>query len=131
MIEKRISEDFGGSYARFAEHIRHRLDTEWAAEARSDWIACDRHPRGLALHSTRAQVAFAGSVEETQVFASRACADLWAAQINRLDCSSVWQGIHDGVELSGEYYRANIQLIEKLIAMGGVRLAAVLNGYQY
>jgi hypothetical protein len=145
MIEKRIKRHFDGKFAKFAAHLMERLETEWRDEAEREWIQCDRHPRGLVLNRNDIQsdtriITDKSSHPDTpkkqdwswvKMKQNRACADLWARQINQLDCSSVWQGIHDGAELGGQYYLQNIELIEKLLAMGAVRLAAVLNGYEY
>jgi len=39
----------------------------------------------------------------------------------------VWYGIQEGDDLGDDYYYANYILTEKLLAQGGLRLAAVLN----
>ena len=76
-----------------------RINGEWKAEVPS-WISCS-----------------SGSTV--------ACPIEWAEQIELINCSNCWKGL--SANLGDDYYNNNKDVIAKLLAQGGVRLAAVLN----
>ncbi|GBB95156.1 hypothetical protein RclHR1_02490011 [Rhizophagus clarus] len=61
---------------------------------------------------------------------SVSCPEYWAVPLNRLNCQVVWNDYVPDTELSeGEYYERikRTRIIEKLLAITGIRIAAVLN----
>jgi hypothetical protein len=60
-----------------------------------------------------------------------ACPDAWAIGINALNCEYVWKDYEPELDLSvGDYWNRVVDnLVEEwLLAMGGIRIAAILNG---
>ncbi|BFZ63524.1 hypothetical protein YB2330_004648 [Saitoella coloradoensis] len=56
------------------------------------------------------------------------CATEWATDSNKYDCSYVYSALNDtSADLSGEYYRNAVDIVELQVAKGGLRLAAWLN----
>jgi len=90
-----------GSASAYLEEIERRLAEDWSEEV-PNWTKCQ--------------------AQNTTI-----CPDEWAAEIEPINCSNVWDGIEEGDDLGDEYYYANYILTEKLLAQGGLRLAAVLN----
>lgn len=83
------------------ESLLAKIEGEWKAEVPS-WTQCS---------SGRSVV----------------CPDEWAAEVEPINCSHCWKGIYSGVTLGDDYYNANKDIIGKLLAQGGIRLAAILN----
>lgn len=54
------------------------------------------------------------------------CPELWAAELNRLNCDLIYRFSMEE-DLSKEYYQRSVHLIDKLVAMAAVRLANILN----
>ena len=131
--------NFDGNFRKFVDHILQRIKSDWVKEVPA-WSVCA--PRKPAAAATRAFMLNyaernddidASSQKEqpdtTTSTASFTCPDSWAVQINQLDCSAVWKDFKPQAELGGDYYQKNIPLVEQLIAMGGIRLASILNGF--
>jgi hypothetical protein len=55
------------------------------------------------------------------------CPEKWAAYSNVVNCKYVWPGYKRKFELSGEYYRENIRVEEKMLAQAAVRMAAIID----
>jgi hypothetical protein len=90
-----------GSEAAYLAEIEGRMATEWRDEI-PGWTVC-RNASGTI------------------------CPDEWAADIEPINCSNVWVDIEEGDDLRDPYYNAHYVITEKLLAQGGLRLAAVLN----
>lgn len=63
---------------------------------------------------------------------SKLCPMEWARAMNQLDCTFVWKDYDATRDYSQEYFNkvtgeANGYLVQKLITMSGIRMAAVLN----
>lgn len=106
-IQKRSS--YGGNvYDPYVRYLLQHLAKTWKQE-QTTWPEC---PEDASGNDTAP------------------CPEYWAEQMTHLNCDVVWNGYDAHTELSdGEYYdRVKESLIvEKLLVMGGVRLAAILN----
>ena len=61
---------------------------------------------------------------------AQSCGLLWAGDANKFVCEYVLKDDKEGVEgkeLSGEYYRGAVPVIDEMVAKGGRRLGAWLN----
>jgi hypothetical protein len=94
--------EFDGRLLSYSEDLLDRIYGEWSDEI-PDWIKCNP------------------SVNTT------VCPEYWASQVEPINCSNVYKGIEIGDNLTDDYYEANKDVISKLLAQAGVRLAAVLN----
>ncbi|CAJ0828980.1 17185_t:CDS:2 [Entrophospora sp. SA101] len=59
-----------------------------------------------------------------------ACPEYWAISLESLNCKFIWKDFDQEMDLSdGEYYKTidELNIIEKLLAIAGVRMAAILN----
>ncbi|CAG8598236.1 3054_t:CDS:2 [Ambispora leptoticha] len=60
------------------------------------------------------------------------CPNYWAIELKKLNCEVIWKGYSPNTEIDyghGEFYDSLMksQLVEKMLAMAGIRMAAVLN----
>ena len=58
------------------------------------------------------------------------CPNLWAVQLNRLNCEVTWKGYDPPLNYGyGEFHDELMKskIMEKLLAMAGVRMAAIIN----
>lgn len=94
-------DELGMDADEFLERIVERLETEWAQEA-LQWTRC--------------------SDPSTSV-----CPSEWANEVEKINCSSAWVDVDEGDNLTDDYYDANKDVVEKLIAKAAVRLSAILN----
>jgi hypothetical protein len=124
-----------------------KIDNEWSKDA-SRWLSCSRAESPLLQFVNQGMndvhlAVFNDSVESIASLMKKkrknkkgdkevsACPELWAYQSNKLDCTNVWVGVHSGQDLEEEYYANNVEVLEKQLAAGGLRLAAVLNSIFY
>ncbi|KAJ3363383.1 hypothetical protein GGF32_004377 [Allomyces javanicus] len=140
MLDKHMREEHGGSEPALAEAVLLQLATEWKADV-STWVQCPLTMPGAGKEAARA---FAEQVDSTHtdsayMIANAApeaaddpaamavvlCPEYWATQSDQLNCATVWQNL-DG-DLAGAYHDANIPVARKAVAMGAVRLAALLD----
>ena len=113
-------DDFNNDQQKYVDFLLDKIKSEWANEVDS-WTACRNIPLRIQANP------YLFSTSSSFTMKSPVCPDQWAVGINKFDCSNVWFEFHEGKELSGEYYQTNKHVVDKLIAMGGVRLAAVLD----
>ena len=112
-------DDFNNDQEKYLDYLLKKIKGEWANETDS-WLACRNIPLRIQSNSDLFQAT------ASSTYSSPVCPEQWAIGINKVDCTNVWYEFHEGKELSGAYYQKNKEVIDKLIAMGGVRLAAVL-----
>lgn len=92
-----------GSKEAFTQEIIEKLDTIWASEVES-WITCKGNSK------------------------TKICPDQWAATVEPYNCRNCWVGVNQiGMDLRDDYYNNNWEVLEKLVAMSAVRLAATFN----
>ncbi|KNE58501.1 hypothetical protein AMAG_04071 [Allomyces macrogynus ATCC 38327] len=140
MLDKHMREEHGGSEPALAEAVLLQLATEWKADV-STWTQCPLAMPGAGKETTRA---FAEQVDSTRAdgaymvttaapeaaddpaaMAVVLCPEHWATQSDQLNCATVWQNLEG--DLAGAYHDANIPVARKAVAMGAVRLAALLD----
>lgn len=119
MISKRVNDDFGGNYTNYLNYLMQKINHEWKDEV-DLWKTCPGE-------------------ESTHI-----CPEFWALELNKLNCQTVWvfegsdqfDASNDDDEngdisfkedLSKDYYKRNIDVLEILIAKGGVRLGNMVN----
>ncbi|KAJ1302318.1 hypothetical protein OPQ81_001134 [Rhizoctonia solani] len=105
---------------------------EWTEEAKN-WTSC---PQAHDMHSAAsAQFAIGGSSSRFQdpIDLPAVCPLYWATQTHPLLCTSIWpeELPNKTLPVLSEGYATSVRdalIVEKQLAMGGVRLAGVLNG---
>ncbi|CAG8663816.1 13394_t:CDS:2, partial [Racocetra persica] len=130
---------FGGPfYDLYLNYILHLMKTTWRGELRS-WTFCqdfELAPQSCdpnQFHFTSENVSsehFTVLSMDQNLSQSLACPEFWAIPINELNCRVVYNGYESGLDLSnGAYYDriVNGKVMEKLLAVAGIRIAAVLN----
>ncbi|CAG8817615.1 37342_t:CDS:2, partial [Gigaspora margarita] len=132
---------FGGPfYDLYLSHIIHLMKTTWHHEL-SSWTFCQEDfeistefsssPNQFHFTSTNVSSEYFTVLSMDQnISQSVACPEFWAIPINELNCRVVYNGYKPESDLSiGTYYKriANGKVIEKLLAISGIRIAAVLN----
>jgi len=94
--------------------------TFWQPEA-ANWTECDPElNKGTNPWS------------DTTQLITKLCPMQWARAMNQLDCTFVWKDYDATQDYSSVYFEkvtgeANGFLVQKLITMSGIRMAAVLN----
>jgi len=116
ILGKRFKEGFDQSFDRFLTHLLTRIDSQWSAESES-WAACPAPNRFIIQQD----------VESKDDYKNPVCPEAWAVSANRLNCKKVWVGYYDNVDLRDEYFDSTYGVVEQQLAMGGMRLALVLN----
>ncbi|CAG8576770.1 14617_t:CDS:2 [Cetraspora pellucida] len=132
---------FGGPfYDLYLGYIIHLMKTTWRQEL-SSWTICQEDfelstefscsPNQFHFTSTNVSSEyFTVSPMDQNISHSVACPEFWAIQINELNCKVVYNGYEPKLDLSiGTYYERIVdgKIIEKLLAIAGIRIAAVLN----
>ncbi|CAG8616687.1 38735_t:CDS:2 [Gigaspora margarita] len=87
-------------------------------------------PNQLYFSSTNESSDHFSLLMNQKISFSAACPEFWAAPINKLNCQVTLNGYDPNLDLSiGEYYEriVNWKVIEKLLAISGFRIAAILN----
>ncbi|CAI2164902.1 20191_t:CDS:2 [Funneliformis geosporum] len=138
----------GRFYDPYVRHILRLMKSVWKQEV-SEWIVCNNvgytfeketqelfnsNKFGnknkqilLGLNSQEAQKEYSSLGKQ---YPSVSCPEFWVIPINKLNCQIVWNGYKPDIELDeGEYYERikRTRIVEKLLAVGGIRIAAVLN----
>jgi len=113
------------------------MKSVWKQEM-SGWVVCDEDEYTFEKESRKLlkQTHFGSNLRlEEKIFLkkksfSASCPEFWAIPLNRLNCEVVWKDYKPDTELSeGVYYERIKQtiIVEKLLAIAGIRIAAVLN----
>lgn len=107
----------------------------WWKNDLSKWLACPaetRHVGSKLVMQDSDQPIF--SPPESPEPINYVCPEAWAPEVHRYCCSHVYPADYDSIkiprELNTKAYHGKIvddKVVEKLLAMGGIRLAAVLN----
>lgn len=102
-----------------------RIDGEWRNDIDS-WKKCKRRSNNSPLVIQAVQNE--DQLSQLMVLPTTAvCPDVWAEETNLLNCKNVWWDYSSTDDLSAKYYEENVDVVERAFAMGGIRLAAVLN----
>ncbi|KAF0508688.1 nuclease I [Gigaspora margarita] len=130
----------GPFYDLYLNYIINLMLTTWRKELAS-WTICDEDfklssdlplssPNQLYFSSTNESSDHLSLLMNQKISFSTACPEFWAAPINKLNCQVTLNGYDPNLDLSiGEYYEriVNGKVIEKLLAISGFRIAAILN----
>jgi len=108
ILNKRISDDFGGSQAKWLAWFLTQLNGPWSSKI-SGWRGC----KGSAPYGACSQDWSTESI-------TQACAYSYVEANGKTH-------VANGFNLGQPYYNRNIPIIEEQIAKGGIRLANVLN----
>lgn len=131
MFEKRIREDFQGDSNLYVRYLLKQMATAWRAEV-PEWLTCPGSEEPTFEQQTCIQSDTAGyfasciSTPRSKVITDLVCPEKWAAFANRVNCESVWPKYKRKFELSGDYYRENILVEEKMLAQAGLRMASII-----
>ncbi|XP_037487594.1 endonuclease 4-like [Triticum dicoccoides] len=126
-------EDLGGNtilvrWYRRKSNLHHVWDVDVIEQAMKDFYGKDQD---TMIKAIQRNITKDWSGEEKQWEACRSktkttCADKYAQESAALACDA-YKGVKQDSALGDEYYSAALPVVEKRIAQGGVRLAAILN----
>ncbi|KAG0294704.1 hypothetical protein BGZ96_000613 [Linnemannia gamsii] len=120
LILKDIKDRFDNNPKAYLDNMVDMTKNVWQPEA-SNWTYC-----------TPEKNQGDNPWSESTKLITKLCPMEWAREMNQLDCSFVWKDYDPMRDYSGEYFdgvtgEKNNYLVQKLIAMSGVRMAAILN----
>ncbi|KAF9116498.1 hypothetical protein BGX27_002170 [Mortierella sp. AM989] len=120
LILKDIKDRFDNNPKAYLDNMIEMTTTVWEQEAKN-WTYCDPS-------ENTGDNPWSGS---TTVL-STLCPMEWASFMNSLDCTYVWKDYDSSSDYSSEYFdnvtgEKSDYLVQKLITMSGVRMAAILN----
>lgn len=128
MISKDIQANFDGDSTAFAKYLINMIDNTWKNESAS-WTDCScTFDDGRRLN-INLKISGIITVEPDTVLC---CANQWAEEtlyyaLNDAYLNEFTEEIVSGDEISLEYYELRIPVIEKRLAVGGIRLAALMD----
>uniref|UniRef100_A0A804M978 Aspergillus nuclease S1 n=1 Tax=Zea mays TaxID=4577 RepID=A0A804M978_MAIZE len=99
VIETAMKDFYGNDQSTMIQAIQQNITEEWADEEKK-WEACRSR--------------------------TKTCADKYAAESAKLACTA-YEGVDQDSTLEDDYFFAALPVVQKRIAQGGVRLAAILN----
>lgn len=106
---------------------------QWWKNDLGAWLQCPAPNSNAQIGGNDAQMVF-GQSDRTSTLSAVACPEAWAPEVHQYCCSHVYPSDYDDVkeprELNTQAYHGKIvndKVVEKLLAMGGIRLAALLN----
>ncbi|KAF9579357.1 hypothetical protein BGW38_004421 [Lunasporangiospora selenospora] len=119
IITKDIKDNFSNDPQAYLDDVLAKAKSYWSDAA--TWTDCDP-----------AQNKGENPWFNTTKTVKTLCPLQWATTMNALDCSHVWTSYSPTLDYSGEYFERMTSaeteyLTRKLLAMSGVRMAAVLN----
>ncbi|KAG0252032.1 hypothetical protein BG011_007255 [Mortierella polycephala] len=120
LILKDIKDRFDNNPKAYLDDMIDMTRGYWQPEA-ANWTYCD--PAKNAADNPWS--------EHTKAITTL-CPMEWAKEMNKLDCSIVWKDYDPLRDYSADYFEdatgpAHGYLVQKLIAMSGIRMAAILN----
>ncbi|CAB4396967.1 unnamed protein product [Rhizophagus irregularis] len=140
----------GPFFEPYVKYIINLMKTVWKQEV-AEWAVCNEEveyifeketqellkPNSILFENNNKQTHFeVNSRREKEKYSlnkkqtSVSCPEFWAVPLNRLNCQIVWKDYIPDTELSeGIYYERikRTRIVEKLLAITGIRIAAVLN----
>ncbi|KAF9288897.1 hypothetical protein BGZ68_010430 [Mortierella alpina] len=120
LITKDIKDRFKDDPQAYLDDILKLAKTLWQAEAKT-WTVCDEGQNDI-------KNPWLNVTSEIKTL----CPIQWATVANALDCTYVWKDYSPTKDYSAEYFQ-NVTgpktefLVQKLLAISGIRMAAVLN----
>lgn len=151
-IDENLSRGDGKFYDLYVEHIIKLIKTVWIKDV-PDWMVCDKDEEDKKTKSDlKSRIQFQQPLRSTSNNNYKdecneyneynkddkrkipshpaVCPNFWAPSLNRLNCQIVYDGYKPELDLSiGKYYERidKGKVMEKLLAIAGIRMAAVLN----
>jgi hypothetical protein len=108
MMNKVIKEEMSDSVDNYIQYLLKKLSNEWFNNI-PEWLNC-------------------GFINNTNIInKTKVCPDIWAIEIEPINCSHCWKDVAENINLEDAYYYHNKDLVGQLIAMSGIRLASILN----
>ena len=111
-LKQLVKDKYGGNEQQLVNYVMKSIAGKWKDQA-SEWVACP--------------VGEESAADEPAAL----CPEHWAFESNRRDCEWVYDKEYFSAteDLSGRYYERvkESEYMELLLAMGGVRLGAILN----
>ena len=104
-----ILTEMDSSVDNYIQFLLKKLNSEWQDEI-PEWLSCVREKEEMHIWSSSLTVT---------------CPEIWAIEIEKINCSNIWSDLTD--DLTEEYYEKNKDLVGKLLAQAGIRLATTLN----
>ncbi|CAI7756176.1 unnamed protein product, partial [Closterium sp. NIES-54] len=117
IIASAIHLRYNGSSTAMLHHIAHQLASDWRPLIPA-WASCLGDNRSYAA----AEAALAVSPAE-----AAACPAVYAMEGAKDACKWAYRNATPGAVLGDEYFSSRLPIVEMRIAMGGVRLARILN----
>ncbi|CAI7841135.1 unnamed protein product [Closterium sp. NIES-53] len=121
IIASAIHLRYNGSSTAMLHHIAHQLASDWRPLIPA-WASCLEDNRSYAAAAAAAEAALAVSPAE-----AAACPAVYAMESAKDACKWAYHNATPGAVLGDEYFSSRLPIVEMRIAMGGVRLARILN----
>jgi len=118
------------------------MKTVWKQEV-PEWVVCNKEVTTFEKetresnafgNNNQIQLGLNSQLEENSSLKKQSpsvsCPEFWVIPLNKLNCQVVWKDYKPDTELSeGIYYERikRTRIVEKLLAVAGIRIAAVLN----
>ncbi|KAF9928390.1 hypothetical protein FBU30_002388 [Linnemannia zychae] len=120
LILKDIKDRFDNNPKAYLDNMVEMTNNVWESESRN-WTYCTSEKNDED-----------NPWSEATKLVTTLCPKEWALEMNQLDCTFVWKGYDETRDYSGDYFEEvtgvkNKYLVQKLITMSGVRMAAILN----
>ncbi|KAI8597639.1 S1/P1 nuclease [Dissophora ornata] len=119
LILKDVKDRYDNNPKAYLDDMIDMTHNVWLPEA-NNWTLCDpaENPSDTPWSGTELPTAL--------------CPTEWARVMNKMDCTFVWKDYDPNRDYSTDYFETvtgeeNGYLVQRLIAMGGVRMAAILN----
>ncbi|XP_012484687.1 endonuclease 4 isoform X3 [Gossypium raimondii] len=100
IIDTAVKTFYGSDLSTMVRAIQRNITDAWSSDIAS-WKSCRHH--------------------------DRVCPNLYAAESVRLACNFAYKNATPGSILEDDYFLSRLPVVEKRLAQGGIRLAAVLN----
>ncbi|KAG0324973.1 hypothetical protein BGZ99_001187 [Dissophora globulifera] len=118
--QKDIKDRYGNNPKAYLDDILDMTKGVWQPEA-SNWTLCDPA-------ENTGDTPWSGNGNALTTL----CPMEWARIMNQIDCSFIWKDYDPNVDYSGDYFEnatseKNGFMVQRLIAMSGVRMASILN----
>jgi hypothetical protein len=128
LISKDIEVDFDGDSEAFTKYLVGMIDTAWKNES-SSWTDCSCTAKDGQHFTANLKSTEIISIEPEVVLC---CANQWAEEtlyyaLNDAYLNEFGEEIVSGDEITLDYYELRMPVIEKRLAIGGVRLAALMD----
>ncbi|CAI5473322.1 unnamed protein product [Closterium sp. Yama58-4] len=130
IIASAIHLRYNSSSTAMLHHITHQLSTDWRPLV-PIWVSCPGDIASAAAAAVAAGTPGAAAAVEAPLTISpaqaAACPAVYAMESAKDACKWAYRNATPGAVLGDEYFMSRLPIVEMRIAMGGVRLARILN----